>query len=308
VKPRRQASSRVAEAAAAGGYCGGVREGPVASGVRRLGLSRAAPGTARRRKDHGALAGWLFVSVTLVAGTTALGATIYDNTVLSGAASGLTGSDRTIQVDDVLVPTSRDPSHLPIAIDSITLGLQAMPGDSGVFSIYLYSVQSDGAPAPHPMLIDTLAVTFPTFYQRVTFQSDSGPLLTVDPDFTTQPGFGLFYIGLEAGAILAANWAWADGPDTNLPTAYLDNITASHIFLNTSPGPFFPPSFSFYMEIEGAPIPEPSQIAFDLVIVLAGGVWAMTGGRRLARQNDRAGDHPRRAAFARDRNVPASEV
>lgn len=243
-------------------------------------MARVAPSTMRCRKSHFTINEILLVAVMLLAASTAYSGTIYDNTILSGAVSGLTGSARTIQIDDVLVPSSRDPSQLPIAINSLTLGLQAMPGDTGEFSLYLYSVRSDGTPAPNPALIETKSVTFPSFFQLVTFGSGSGKLFTVEPDFTAQSGFGLFYLGLEARSISAASWAWADGPDANLPTGYLDNSAARQIFLNYSPGSPFPPNFSFYMQIDGAPIPEPSQVAYGLVILLVSGVWAISGGRR----------------------------
>jgi hypothetical protein len=202
----------------------------------------------------------LLVAAMLLLPATAFSGTIYSNTILSGAASGLTGGDRTIQIDDVLVPSSRDPSHLPLAIASITVDLSAAPGQSGRFSIHLFPVKPDGTPAPNPVLLDTAFVTFTGPFQLVTFGSGSGTLFTVSPDFTAQPGFGLFYIGLEATSIPAADWLWANGPDANLPTAYLDNITAGQIFLNTSPGPPFPPNVSFYMQIEGVPVPEPASI------------------------------------------------
>src|SRR6266851_2356505 len=202
----------------------------------------------------------LLVAAMLLPPATAFSGTIYNNTVLSGPATGLTGSDRTIQIDDVLVPSSRDPSHLPLAIKSITVDLSATPGQSGRFSIYSFAVKSDGTPAPNPVLLDTMFVTFTSPFQLVTFGSGSGTLFTVNPDFIVQPGFGLFYIGLEASSILAADWLWANGPDANLPTAYLDNITAGQIFLNTSPGPPFPPNVSFYMQLDGAPVPEPASI------------------------------------------------
>src|SRR5713101_1899220 len=202
----------------------------------------------------------LLVAAMLLLPTTALSGTIYNNTVRSGPATGLTGSDRTIQIDDVLVPSSRDSFHLPLAIPSITLDLSAAPGQSGRFSIYLFPVKSDGTPAPNPVLLDTALVTFTSPFQLVTFGNASMTLFTVAPDFTVQPGFGLFYIGLEASSIPAADWLWANGPDANLPTAYLDNITAGQIFLNTSPGPPFPPNVSFYMKIDGAPVPEPASI------------------------------------------------
>ena len=202
----------------------------------------------------------LLVAAMLLLTATASSGTIYSNIILSGPVTGLTGSDRTIQIDDVLVPSSRDPFHLPLAINSITVDLSAVPGQSGRFSIYSFAVKSDGTPAPNPVLLDTMLVTFTSPIQLVTFGSGSGTLFTVNPDFTAQPGFGLFYIGLEASSIPAAGWLWANGPDANLPTAYLDNITAGQIFLNTSPGPPFPPNVSFYMQIDGAPVPEPASI------------------------------------------------
>ncbi len=69
----------------------------------------------------------LLVAATLLLPATALSGTIYNNTAFSGPATGLTGSDRTIQIDDVFVPSSRDPSHLPLAITLITLELSAAP-------------------------------------------------------------------------------------------------------------------------------------------------------------------------------------
>src|SRR6266852_4071173 len=202
----------------------------------------------------------LLGAAMLLPPATAFSGTIYNNTVLSGPATGLTRSDRTIQIDDVLVPSSRDSFHLPLAITSITLNLSAAPGQSGRFSIYLFPVKSDGTPAPNPVLLDTALVTFTSPFQLVTFGNASMTLVTVAPDFTVQPGFGLFYNGLEASSIPAADWLWANGPDANVPTAYLDNITAGQIFLNTSPGPPFPPNVSFYMQLDGAPVPEPASI------------------------------------------------
>ena len=215
---------------------------------------------------------FLLIVGTLLSATTAFGDTIYNNTIPSGAASGLTGSQRTILIDDVLVPSSRNPSNFALAINSITVELSAAPGDSGQFSLYLFPVKSDGTPAPNFALIDTTSVVFTSSLQLVTFGTGAGTLFTVDPNFTAQPGFGLFYVGLSASSIPAADWVWANGPDANLPAAYLDNLTADQIFLNTSPGSPFPSNVSYYMAIDGSPVPEPSSVALML-----GGIGLLLG-------------------------------
>jgi hypothetical protein len=123
---------------------------------------------------------FLLIVGTLLSATTAFGDTIYNNTIPSGAASGLTGSQRTILIDDVLVPSSRNPSNFALAINSITVELSAAPGDSGQFSLYLFPVKSDGTPAPNFALIDTTSVVFTSSLQLVTFGTGAGTLFTVD--------------------------------------------------------------------------------------------------------------------------------
>jgi hypothetical protein len=219
----------------------------------------------------------LLIVGTLLSATTAFGDGIYNNTIPSGAVTGLTGSQSTVLIDDVLVPSSRNPSNSALAINSVTVELSAAPGASGQFSLYLFPVKSDGTPDPNFALIDTVSVAFTSPFQLVTFGTGAGTLFTVDPNFTAQPGFGLFYVGLSASSIPAADWVWANGPDANLPTAYLDNLTAGQIFLNTSPGPPFPPNVSYYMAIDGSPVPEPAT----LLLLASGLVALMKVSRRL---------------------------
>jgi hypothetical protein len=216
----------------------------------------------------------------LLTASATFSSTIYNNTILSGAVSGLISSDRTIQIDDVLVPSLRDPAHLALAVNSITFDFSGAIGQSTQFSLYLFPVKSDGTPDPNFTLIGTTSVVFTSPFQLVTFGNGSGKLFTVNPNFTVQTGFGLFYIGVAATSNFpGAGWAWANGPDANLPTAYLDNLTAGQIFLNTS-GPPFPPNFSFYMKIDASPVPEPSA----LVMLGTGLVGVLGAARRKSRR------------------------
>lgn len=208
----------------------------------------------------------LVSAMMLVPAATASAGTLYNNTIPSGATSGFCTD--CVLVDDVLVPSSRDPFDLPVAMTEITVGVLGA-GSTGL-SIYSFPVANDGTPAPSPTLINSTAVSLSGFVQPVAFGNGSTTLFTVEPNFTAQAGFGLVYIGLKADN---ADWVWANGPDANLPTAYLYHQNTGAIFLDTSPGPPFPPDVSYYLSIEGTPIPEPASIAFlGPAILLALGV------------------------------------
>jgi hypothetical protein len=221
----------------------------------------------------------------LLSAQVAVGDTIYNNTVLTNTITGLESSQSLIQIDDVLVPSSRNPYGLPLSITSITVDLSGYPGATGPVDIYFFPVLSNGTPNPNFTLIDSMSVTFTGPPQLVTFGDGSDTLITVDPNFTQQPGFGLFYIGLSAKTGGGVGWLWANGPDYNLPTAYLDNLSADQIFLNTSPGPPFPPNDSFYLDIGGSPVPEPSSLLL-LISGILGAVSVVS--RRGRRRRDKS--------------------
>ncbi len=180
------------------------------------------------------------------------GTTIYDNTVLTGWTGSCPGC---VLVDDVLIPSSRNPLQLPIAIRSITIGAVGV-GQVG-FSIYSFSVNSDGTPAPDPVLIDEKVVTLTGVgpFEEVTFGDGLSTLFTVRPNFSVQAGFGVLYLGL--GATPPVGWADADGPDINLPTEFVYNPLTHSIVQIIPPDPMV---LSGYIRIDGTPLPEPVSI------------------------------------------------
>jgi len=194
----------------------------------------------------------------ILSASTALSDTIYNNTTLTGPAVSI-ASNEIIILDDVLVPSSRDPSQVPISIKSITVAVSGAVGQSGQFSIYLFPVNSNGVPDGTPVLINTTFATFTAPSQLVTFGSGASTLFRVNPNFTAKPGFGLFYLGLVSSSF-GAGWQWANGPDMNLPTAYSYQISSGNFVLLKSPGSPFPPNFSTYINIAGTIVPEPSTL------------------------------------------------
>lgn len=196
--------------------------------------------------------------------------TLYSNTQDTLTATGFGGTNRSVLIDDVLVPTSRNPLGRPLAITSVSVLVSGLPGEEDELSLWHYPVERDGTPGFARTLVDTVSVTLPSPFpfSVVRFGDGSTPLFTVSPDYSIEPGFGSLFLGIGSSGVM--DWQWADGPDVNRPSAYNHRLDIDRIFLNTSPGPPFPPHVSYYLEIEGSPVPEPSTLAQILASLLVG--------------------------------------
>jgi hypothetical protein len=207
---------------------------------------------------------------------------LYDNTVLAGAITsigpgqtcspqGCVQSDH-IDFDDVLVPVTRNPASLALAIAEVTVVITGEPFGSTPVSLWDFPVLANGSPGLPPDPIATTNVTFgASGIQQVAFGDGVSTLFTVQPNFTAIPGYDLFYLGLEGSSQMpGAAWAWANGPDFNLPTAYNYDVLSNTIFLNSS-SPGFPPNFSYSLQVEGKPTVIPEPRAWILVATIIAG-------------------------------------
>jgi hypothetical protein len=200
--------------------------------------------------------------ILLLSTSASFGGVLYNNTQDTHTVSGLGGSSPIILIDDVLIPSQRDPFNLPLAITQINVLVAGLPGSSANFSMWDFPVQGSGqnvSPGLPDSLIGSTPHTFTNAFEQVSFGNGTTTLFTVTPNFTAVPGYGLIYLGLMGPLSPATDWRWANGPDFNLPTAYLYNIGAGEIFLNTSSPPF-PPNVSYGMSVQGQAVPEPASL------------------------------------------------
>ncbi|MEN3337614.1 MAG: hypothetical protein V7647_1290 [Acidobacteriota bacterium] len=197
-------------------------------------------------------------------------APLYSNTQDTRTTTGVGGTNHNVLVDDVLVPAERNPRNRPLAITAVTMLVSGVPGEAATLSLWHYPVLSDGSPGFGRELIDTARVVFPSPlpFLRASFGNGSSPLFTVRPDFVVEPGFGLFSLGLGSSRVVG--WQWADGPDVNRATAYNHNLGVDRIFLNKSPGPPFPAHDSYFLEVQGSPVPEPATMYLVAAGLLSG--------------------------------------
>jgi hypothetical protein len=187
-------------------------------------------------------------------------AALYNNTSLTGAVVGINPQGL---FDEVLIPSSIDPSGAAIAITQVTVGVNFSPG-TGNFKLWAAGANNDTSPAGTPFLISSQTVTSAGFFSGlVTFGDGVTPMAVVTGNSAAVPGFVLLYLGLTSDNVLAESWQWANGPSTNLPTAYFRSapVPSPGIYLLfPDPGPGFPSDISFSLNVQGNPVPEPPAL------------------------------------------------
>jgi len=203
------------------------------------------------------------ICLELGSGPCAQASVLYSNTSLTGPIIGIGSSGL---FDDVLIPSSLDPKNYAIALTRVTVAVNPPVGTS-VLDLWWTRANDDTTPGDTPVLVASSLITasdsLPTL---IRFGDGVTPVAIVGVNSTAVTGFQLMYLGLTG----SASWLYASGPSTHLSTAYVRSTPPP------APGAYFPilPSqvpfddISFYLDVQGFPIPEPSSVTLmDIGVV-----------------------------------------
>ena len=161
-------------------------------------------------------------------------------------------------MDDVLVPSSRDPSHGPLSINSITVhitvGLEEWAPALNSESIFFRSTVTEHQLAA--LLWLATIGDLHQFSQLVTFGGAGATLFKVNPNSPRNRALIVLHWPAQpkGGSTQAFDWTWANGPDANLadqlhlPLARASSLlTTPHrvfrrvgLIMQRSPAPRFP--------------------------------------------------------------------
>jgi hypothetical protein len=204
---------------------------------------------------------------------------LYNNSTLSGPGTGFVG---VTLFDDVLIPSSLNPSHAPLAITRVTVGINFV-GGTATFNLWDTAANNAAAPVGTPTLLSTTTVTLAGINSlQVVFGDGNTPLGVLNTNASAVPGFDLLYLGLSSPLVLGQTWQWADGPSTNLPTAY---VFSDGTYQLEVVGPPFPPNISYNLIVEGNPVPEANPVPEPLSqVFVTTGLLGWLALRRLKSQ------------------------
>ncbi len=172
-------------------------------------------------------------------------------------------------LDDVLVDNaSANPLQQPLAITAVTYGIIRDPGAPSVTLTGYRDTTTTGYPnfpTLNPPASTFGSVTLPAYtggsstVVPVTIGDAVNTLFTVNPEFTDQPGYGMFAVGLNFSTSAAGNsWAMASHDSVS---ANLDGAWDYAISSQTSAAYSLPEWTTFSMVVEGSPVPEPTSLA-----------------------------------------------
>lgn len=213
------------------------------------------------------------------------GGIVYDSSIETGfrANAGQAGfttgapADNTrVLFDDVPVPAATLNGNTMLDVTRVTVGIRRLAGAAATDVNVFWSTMTTSVTAPDtqldtpPSLIGTvsLGVAAAAVTEMVTFGTSGGPtLFSVPLNSDLFTGFGTFGIGVSLSNTDGnSGWRIASGPSGNANVFWLYDPNHSAmandegLFAFSQTNPPNPPS-SFYMIIEGTPVPAPAGAA-----------------------------------------------
>lgn len=204
---------------------------------------------------------------------------LYTNTIETGSRFNPgtggdplgSGTQQDITFDDIPIPAARLAGQNAIDVTRITVGIRRA-GNAPATDINLFwSTATTGPTAPNtelnvpffPVGSQALAARSEAAFitQLVTFGDGVNPLFTASLNDTLFSGHGTFMLGLQFSNGDALNgWRLTNGPDLNANVMWLydSDVTPETGSFNFGTGG---PSATFYITVEGTPIPEPASLS-----------------------------------------------
>jgi len=187
-----------------------------------------------------------------------------------GGPVGGPATQQNVVFDDVPVPTSRLAGNTSIAVSRVTVGIRRLAGAPAVEVSLFWSTATTGAVLPDTELdvpfntigAVSLAAAAATVTELVTIGDGSSVLFTAPLNTTViTPDFATFFIGVQFSSADALNgWRITSGADANANVFWMYDTDATNPEGRFNFGAAGPPS-SFYIEIEGTPVPAPGALA-----------------------------------------------
>lgn len=233
----------------------------------------------------------LLTAAALLVTSVACGDTLYSRTTETGfrynpASPGTTtpaDPARTV-FDDVPIPEARLNGQSAIAVTRVTIGIRRIAGAPATDVSLLYSTLTTDVTAPDTNLdlpanqfaVASLAAnTGSSTTQLITIGNGVDPLFTTSLNDTLFDGFGTFVIGVRFSDSSNLNgWRITSGADANANVFWLHD--PNHTSQANDEGAFFfnndnppnPPA-SFYITVDGTPVPEPTTLGCMAFAALA---------------------------------------